>query len=504
MDKRTLLAVILSILVLMIFQYMYAPSPQQVVSENATADNTTIKKPVVEQVDVTQIEKDNNQVFKPDLFNITTDYVAISFDKNSGDIYSASILKYKDKDIGKVVFKSKEKNYLALENISYDKVEYIIEDKGDEISVSFNCFIKDVVITKNYFIPKHNYLIRYSLKLSNTGSKTIKFPLTLSVGPDLGEGFSESKYEFEGAIVFNGKKVYRERPEKLKKDVIIEKPNWLGYTSKYFLFAIASDFDKSIIKKFKDSAVVNGIKELILNPSESKQINMSIFTGPKEYKLLRSTGLKLEKSINFGIFAFLAIPLLLLMNLFYSIIHNYGVAIILLTIIIKIVTYPLTLKSMTSMKKMQKIQPEIQKIREKFKGDPQKMNAAMMDLYRKYGVNPMGGCLPMLIQIPIFFALYKALLVSIELKGSPFFGWITDLSVKDPYYITPILMGVTMFIQQKMTPQVGDPTQQKLFMFMPIIFTFLFLNFPSGLVIYWLTNNILTIIQQYFINKKTT
>jgi YidC/Oxa1 family membrane protein insertase len=186
----------------------------------------------------------------------------------------------------------------------------------------------------------------------------------------------------------------------------------------------------------------------------------------------------------------------------YDFTKNYGVAIIILTIVVKLLTYPLTIKSMASMKKMQAIQPKLMELRAKFKNEPQKLNAAMMELYRKHGVNPMSGCLPMIIQIPIFFALYKALLVSVELKGSPFIFWITDLSAKDPYYITPIIMGITMFIQQKMTPSTMDPMQQKLFLFMPIIFTFLFLNFPSGLVIYWLTNNILSIAQQYYINKK--
>lgn len=503
MDKRTLIAVLLSILVLMIFQFMYTPSQVPVVSENKTVESTPKVNKEPEKIDLNIAQKSNEKSFKPDVFEVSTDYVSISFDKNSGDIYSAAILKYRNKDIGKVVFKDGEKNYLSIDNLNYDKVEYNIQKGKDNTIVNFDCFIGDVVITKSYKISNQNYLIDYSLKISNTGDKTVKLPLTITIGPDFGEGFEKSKYAFEGPIIFDGKKVYKERPDKVKKDVVVNKPLWIGYTTKYFLFSTATNFEKGFIKKYNDSAIVGGEINYILNPRETKQLKLALFTGPKEYKLLKSTGYKFEKSINFGIFSFLAIPMLLLLNMFYSFLHNYGVAIILLTIIIKIVTYPLTLKSMTSMKKMQLIQPEIQKIREKFKGDPQKMNAAMMELYKKYGVNPMGGCLPMLIQIPIFFALYKALLVSIELKGSPFFGWITDLSMKDPYYITPILMGITMFIQQKMTPQAGDPIQQKLFMFMPIIFTFLFLNFPSGLVIYWLTNNILTIIQQYFINKKT-
>jgi YidC/Oxa1 family membrane protein insertase len=156
------------------------------------------------------------------------------------------------------------------------------------------------------------------------------------------------------------------------------------------------------------------------------------------------------------------------------------------------------------MKAMQQLQPEITKLKEKFKNDREKMNKAVMEMYKEKKVNPVGGCLPMLVQIPVFFALYRALLGTIDLRHASFGLWLTDLSAKDPYYITPVVMGITMFIQQKMSPSTMDPTQAKIFMFMPIIFTFLFLNFPSGLVIYWLVNNVLTIAQQYFINKKSS
>ena len=155
------------------------------------------------------------------------------------------------------------------------------------------------------------------------------------------------------------------------------------------------------------------------------------------------------------------------------------------------------------MKSMQKLQPQMQKIREKYSQDKEKLNQEMMKLYKENRVNPMGGCLPMLVQIPVFIALYRVLWESIELRHAPFIFWIQDLSVKDPYYITPIVMGATMFIQQRMTPSQMDPTQAKLFMLMPVVFTFIFINFPAGLVVYWLVNNLLTIFQQYLINKKS-
>ena len=194
-------------------------------------------------------------------------------------------------------------------------------------------------------------------------------------------------------------------------------------------------------------------------------------------------------------------PLLIVLKFIYNYVGNYGIAIIILTILIKIIFWPLGNKSYKSMKEMQKLQPKMQELREKYKDDKQKLSQETMALYKTHKVNPLGGCLPIVIQIPVFFGLYKVLLYAIELRHSPFFFWIQDLSAKDPYYITPIVMGATMFMQQKMTPTMGDPMQAKIMLFMPVVFTFLFLNFPSGLVIYWLFNNIISIGQQMYINK---
>ncbi|WP_321371232.1 membrane protein insertase YidC [uncultured Desulfuromusa sp.] len=193
---------------------------------------------------------------------------------------------------------------------------------------------------------------------------------------------------------------------------------------------------------------------------------------------------------------------MVVLKFFYNYLGNYGFAIILLTVCIKLIFWPLTQKSYKSMKGMQKLQPEMKKLREKYGSDKQKLNQEMMSFYKENKVNPMGGCLPMIIQIPVFFALYRVLLGSIELRHAPFMLWITDLSAKDPYYVTPLIMGVTMFLQQKMTPTNMDPTQEKIMLMMPVVFTFMFLNFPAGLVLYWLTNNLLTILQQYLIRRQ--
>jgi YidC/Oxa1 family membrane protein insertase len=225
------------------------------------------------------------------------------------------------------------------------------------------------------------------------------------------------------------------------------------------------------------------------------------YLGPKVISLLKELGMEAEKVVSFGWFTVIAKVLLLFLNFTHKVTKNYGVDIIIISVLLKVLFWPLTRKSYLSMKEMQKVQPEMTMLREKYKDDKARLNKEMMDLYKRRKVNPLGGCLPMLVQIPIFFALYWALLGSIELRHASFILWIKDLSDRDPIYISPILMGASMVWQQKMTPSAGDPRQAKMMMLMPVVFTFLFLSFPSGLVLYWLVTNLLTIGQQYLINK---
>ena len=202
-----------------------------------------------------------------------------------------------------------------------------------------------------------------------------------------------------------------------------------------------------------------------------------------------------------SVISWLAKGLFYILHLFYRLSGNYGIAIIVLTAIAKIVFIPLTYKSFKSMKDMQKLQPEMQKLQKKYKDDRAALNKAVMELYKTHKVNPLGGCFPMLLQLPVFIGLYNLLASAIELRQAPLFLWIKDLSLKDPYYVMPIIMGISMLIQQKMTPSTVDPTQAKIMLIMPVMFTFFFLNFPAGLVLYWLVNNLLTIGQQVVTNK---
>jgi YidC/Oxa1 family membrane protein insertase len=255
-----------------------------------------------------------------------------------------------------------------------------------------------------------------------------------------------------------------------------------------------------------------------IRPGTQHTYKYALFFGPKSMEILNNMGHDLGKALNFGMFTVLAKPCVWIMNKLYSVIPNYGIAIIILTIFIKIILWPLGSKSYKSMSEMKKIQPLMKDIREKYKNDKKKMNEEVMSLYRTYKINPLGGCLPMVVQLPVFFALYRMLYQAIELRHAPFFLWIDDLSAPDrlfnfgfsipfmePPYGIPVLtiiMGATMLLQQKMSPPMGDPTQAKMMMFMPLIFTVIFINFSAGLVLYWLVNNILSISQQYYIQKK--
>jgi len=233
----------------------------------------------------------------------------------------------------------------------------------------------------------------------------------------------------------------------------------------------------------------------------TQSLSLHGYVGAKEWRTFEAIHPELVNNIEFGWFTFLSKPFFKVMLWIYDFVGNWGWSIILFTLLVKLILFPLSYKGMMSMNKMRDLAPKMKELKEKYGKDPAKMNQQTMALYKKHGANPMGGCLPMLLQIPVFFALYRVLLNADELQGAPWIGWIVDLSDKDPFYVLPILMGVSMFFQQKITPNtMTDPMQKKIFQWFPVIMTFFFLTFPAGLVLYWLTNNLLSIGQQYYIN----
>jgi YidC/Oxa1 family membrane protein insertase len=258
------------------------------------------------------------------------------------------------------------------------------------------------------------------------------------------------------------------------------------------------DYDQGFDVVVSNDKEGNGILFVKGKPS----MEFSGYIGPKEYKTLFQIDNRLTDAIEYGWFTFIAKPLFLLLSYLHSVLGNWGWAIVAMTILIRLVLYPLTYKGMVSMNKLKELAPKVKELQAKYKGEPQKLNTHMMELYKKHGANPMGGCLPILMQIPIFFAIYRVLSNAIELKGAPWILWVEDLAVMDPYFILPVAMGVTMFIHQRITPtNFTDPMQEKIMKFLPLIFTFFFVTFPAGLTLYWFTNNLFSIGQQYYVNR---
>ncbi len=370
----------------------------------------------------------------------------------------------------------------------------------------------EMVKTLTFFAD--TYRVEISVKLQNRSEQTLRGRATLVWAPGLeppegGEKssmFSASRYGYQGALYQEG----GGRPDKVKGRKLegqrnFEGPfNWIASEDMYFVAALMPSDDSmgALARKGSGDRVEVGVfAQLELPPGTAASMDAAAYIGPKEMSSLKAVSESLVKTIELGIFGFIAKPILDMLNFFYKYVGNYGLSIIIVSALIKIVFIPFSTISHRSMKKMSKLQPKINALRDRYKKDRDKLNQEIMKLYQENKVNPASGCLPILVQIPVFFALYRALLGAIELRHAPFYFWITDLSAKDPIYITPIIMGATMVLQQRMTPVTGDPRQAKLMMFMPVVFTALFLSFPSGLVVYWTVNNVLTVAHQYWMNK---
>lgn len=362
-------------------------------------------------------------------------------------------------------------------------------------------------VTREFTFHQDSYMIDVQTTISAPAYATQNLAYMTVWGPGLGGKVSShtDHFVFSGATSFvNDERIETPEDSLSQKIEYSGELAWTSFQNKYFAAAlIPGDGIKSAVAFKTNGDVYVGLNFEAVQSAASA--SHSLYVGTKELLVLEKMGHKLMRLMDYGWignkFAFLVKPLLKILLYFHSLTGNYGWAIIFLTVVIKILFFPLTHKSFKSMKGLQKIQPYVKVVQERNKNDRQKMNEELMELYKKHKVNPLGGCLPMLLQIPVFIALYHALFFSIELRGAPFIGWITDLSVADPYYVTPVLMGATMYLQQKMTPSVGDPMQQKIMLLLPVVFTFLFVTFPAGLVIYWTVNNLLTITQQYYIYK---
>jgi len=375
-----------------------------------------------------------------------------------------------------------------------------------------------IILRKHYIFSPENTLNTLVITVKNTGNNAIELaPWKISMGPGLGTVQNEQK---ENPKIWKAKYAQEVEGRKhpavnvIKDNVKLANPNWVGIDNRYFISAIITkNYLRNFDLHYEKLPTGENKKEgpyislenppSLLNPQETRKWEIKFYMGPKDCEKLEKIGYGLDRSIDLGFFAPLAKLANDALGGLYKATGNYGFAIIILSVAVQFLMFPLSMKSYKSMNAMKKIQPKMQYLQKKYKNDPKKLNAEMMELYKREGVNPLSGCLPMLLQIPIFFALFTALRNSWDLHGASFIFWIKDLSYKDPYYVLPIIMGAIMFLQQHITPQSGstDPSQ-KFMKWMPVIFTVMFLNFPSGLVLYWLINSIFSSIQQLYLVKK--
>lgn len=370
------------------------------------------------------------------------------------------------------------------------------------VTMQFHDPVTHLGVEKRLTFHHDSYVVDISIALEG---------VTESYDVGLGTNFGIVEWG-EGFIGLIGSaSLVDDKAEKETPDTELERKGsvqWVALQDKYFLSVLMPKQATSALAKKEGEKVVSaGVR--MPAPGAGTSVALQLYAGPKEYDTLRSLNVGLEDTIDFGWFIFgswtvvksVAKPIFYVLRFIHDYTYNYGLTIILLTMAIKLLFVPLQYKSYKSMKMMQLIQPKVAAVQEKFKDDRDRLNKELIKLYREQKVNPVGGCLPMVLQMPVFVALFNILYMTIDLRQAPFILWITDLSVQDPYYVLPVIMGATMVIQQKITPTTMDPTQAKIMLVLPVFMTFLFVNFPAGLVLYWLTNNVLTISQQVFTDR---
>ena len=554
MDKRTIIAFVLSFIVLVGWSILFGPKQEQTPIEKDTPSNGVPKRvseaqpkppplsPPVQPPAPREMPKGVIPRTDEKEIEIDTPLYKAVFSNVGPTVSSFKLKKYRQTTnpesplIDLVSVKKEMGDFLlvAFDNHSAGrKDKTVFQVDQDILHLGLDSSPRDIVfradtkdglsIVQTFRFYPDRYRIDLNVEVTNRSGSPIQgvFRGNLNAMPPKDKG---GYYAYVGFALLLNNKLEEIEVEDPSDEKIVRGPvGWVAYEDNYFMTAIVPDVpsEGTFTGRHLSSGIFEGTylqPPVSINPSELKSSPYELYLGPRDLGILKAFGRNLDRAINFGWTDIIAKPLLYVLNFFDKYIHNYGVSIILLTILVKILFWPLTHKSYKSMKEMQKLQPRMAKLREKYKNDKQKLNQEMMALYKTYKVNPMGGCLPMVIQIPVFFALFRVLGGCIELRHAPFMLWINDLSAPDrlfhfpfqipfmaPPYGIPVLtllMGASMFIQQKMTPTPGDPAQAKIMMFLPIIFTFMFINFPSGLVLYWLVNNILSIGQQYRIHKK--
>lgn len=541
MEKRALLAFVLSIAILTIWSYWFVPQPQPPApskeslptEEALPARQAPPQSAPAVQVTLPQSQQQESDAAERVVRVETPLYVAV-LNGRGAVLESWQLKAYRESlspDSAPIELARPDKSGRPLEllvegplasginnaTFRFDKDQITIQDRSGRATLSAVLALPDGgQIAKEFTFYGDRYAVDLTVKACDGQGRPLAERLgLLLVYP--GSQVSSKSASFAGpvALTSHGLEELGDVAKHAGKPV---EARWGGFALHYFISAIVPQAPgrHDLLVEQRDGTV-RMVMWQGASGQEGCEHPFRLYLGPKSIEDLKLAGEDLDRALHLGFFDVIARPLLLAMKFINDYTHNYGIAIIVLTIAIKLLFWPLTHKSYASMKEMQRIQPRIKQIRERFKDDREQLNREMMLLYKTHKVNPLGGCLPMVLQIPVFFALYKALLDSIELRHAPFIFWVKDLSAPDyllrfPAGVNlfgiegigplPLLMGASMVIQQKMTPTTGDPTQAKVMMLMPIFFTFLFISFPSGLVLYWLINNVLSIVQQIYINAR--
>ena len=468
------------------------------------------------------------------LVTVTTDVLVVKIDTLGGDIVSVALPKFPEKletpEIPFVLVDPKN-SYVAQSGLigpsgtdkkgtrptfTADRMSFEM-GSAPELTVTLSTVQLDgTTILKNYHFTRGDYLVDVDYQITNLGESAWKGGLFAQIKRD-GQSPVSSSENLMGMQPYVGGATRSddEFSRKLEVDDLEDEPykltldeGYIAMVQHYFVSAwVPRELSGNTYRgrKLKDQDIyIFGLTTapVTIEPGDTGTIGASFYAGPKDQYRLEEIATGLELTVDYGFLWWLAQPLFFMLTAIHSFVGNWGLAIIGLTIIVKSCLYPLSAASFRSMAKMRKLQPEMVRLKERFGDDRQQFSQAMMELYKKEGANPLGGCLPILLQMPVFLALYWTLMESVELRQAPFFLWIHDLSAMDPYFILPILMGISMFLTQRMQPEPPDPVQAKVFKFMPIMFTFFFLWFPSGLVLYWLVNNILSILQQVYVTRQ--
>ena len=531
--RRLVLFVIFSMSILMLWeawQRQHTPAEiTQQISSNAPMDNSVPSQSTSAAV-VAKTEmpaESDYKLLSGQRISVVTDLYKADIETTGGDLRRLELLKHRAADNDKTNFvllddAANPMTYVAQTGLigadlpthkavfTTSATSYQMQPDQDSLEVRLNWLSNGVSVDKIYTFHRNRYAIDVTYEVKNGSASAITPAVYYQIVHDnLSNQGSKLMPTFTGGAYYSEATKFKKlKFADMDKEALKLSSNdgWVGLLQHYFVSALipkdglVRDFYS---KKINEHMYTIGSKSALatIAPGATLVVPARLFSGPQTKVDLISTAPGLEYTVDYGWLTVVATPLFWMLSKIHALVSNWGVAIILLTVLIKAAFFRLSASSYRSMAQMRELAPRLESMKAKFGDDRQKMQAAMMELYKKEKINPMGGCLPILVQIPVFISLYWMLLGSVELRHAPFFGWIQDLSAIDPFYILPILMGATMIIQTRLNPKPADPLQAKVMTWMPVVFSVFFFFFPAGLVLYWLVNNVLSITQQWYINK---